>query len=66
MPGRADFLVVDAVRPNRSLTLDSLLTGKITGNFSLFGGSSSIAIGIRRDIMKLQLSSLHTITGNYL
>jgi hypothetical protein len=33
MPGRADYLVVDAVRRNGSPMGDSLSTGKKQGNF---------------------------------
>jgi hypothetical protein len=36
-PVCADFVVVEAVLPNRSLATNTLLTGKITGNFSIFG-----------------------------
>jgi hypothetical protein len=37
MPGRIDFVVVDAVPRNQSPGANSLVTGKITGNFSFLG-----------------------------
>ena len=37
MPVRGDWLVVDAVLVNRSAGPNSLLAGKITGNFANFG-----------------------------
>jgi hypothetical protein len=59
----ADYLVVDAVRPNRSARSNSLLTGKITGNISFWAIFARIARGNGRIFSLLRLNSLRIGTG---
>jgi hypothetical protein len=64
----ADFPVVDAVLRNRSPAVEFPANREKNREFlSLFLGSSSeIVIGIRPNIIELQLNSLQNIAGNYL